>query len=113
MRAPADASSRNFARTSSPAPTSSTWPPCRSRNTGRNRMQHSASPTSGVDWNYFLYMCLSTAAKRKLFLLYCGATLELSPPEAKGQEMHLLDTDSAAARARQVELGKAASVPQI
>src|SRR5450755_3098128 len=44
-----------------------------------------ASPTSGVDWNYFLYMSRSTAAKRKLFLLYCGATLEFSPPKAKGE----------------------------
>jgi hypothetical protein len=36
-----------------------------------------ASPTCGVDWNYFLYMSLSTPAKRKLFLLYCSATIEL------------------------------------
>ena len=35
-----------------------------------------ASPTSGVDWNYFLYMSRSMAAKRKLFLLYCSATIE-------------------------------------
>src|SRR5882762_1731778 len=35
-----------------------------------------ASPTCGVDWNYFLYMSHSTAAKRKLFLLYCSATIE-------------------------------------
>src|ERR1700730_14328050 len=38
-----------------------------------------ASPTSGVDWNYFLYMSHSTPAKRKLFLLYCSATIEFSP----------------------------------
>src|ERR1700730_12181950 len=44
-----------------------------------------ASPTSGVDWNYFLYMSRSTAAKRKLFLLYCSATIEFSPPKAKAQ----------------------------
>ena len=41
-----------------------------------------ASPTCGVDWNYFLYMSRSTPAKRKLFLLYCSATIEFSPPEA-------------------------------
>jgi hypothetical protein len=35
-----------------------------------------ASPTSGVDWNYFLYMSRSMVAKRKLFLLRCGATVE-------------------------------------
>ena len=36
-----------------------------------------ASPTYGVDWNYFLYMSRSMPAKRKLFLLYCGATIEV------------------------------------
>src|SRR5467141_696956 len=55
-----------------------------------------ASPTYGVDWNYFLYMSRSMPAKRKLFLLYCSATIEVSPPKAKVQEMHLLDKDSAA-----------------
>jgi hypothetical protein len=35
-----------------------------------------AAPTCGVDWNYFLYMSHSTPAKRKLFLLYCSATIE-------------------------------------
>src|SRR5260370_31342226 len=44
-----------------------------------------APPTSGVDWNYFLYMSRSTPAKRKLFLLYCSATIEFSPAKAKGQ----------------------------
>src|ERR1700737_1724275 len=44
-----------------------------------------ASPTCGVDWNYFLYMSRSTPAKRNLFLLYCSATIEFSPPKAKGQ----------------------------
>ena len=44
-----------------------------------------ASPTSGVDWNYFLYMCRCERAKRKLFLLFCTATIEFSPPNAKGQ----------------------------
>src|ERR1700691_4750337 len=44
-----------------------------------------ASPTYGVDWNYFLYMSHSTSAKRKLFLLYCVATIEFSPSKAKGQ----------------------------
>jgi hypothetical protein len=44
-----------------------------------------ASPTYGVDWNYFLYMSHSTSAKRKLFLLYCVATIEFSPAKAKGQ----------------------------
>src|SRR6202035_304107 len=38
-----------------------------------------ASPTYGVDWNYFLYMSHHAAAKRKLFLLYCSATIEFSP----------------------------------
>src|SRR6478736_9005792 len=44
-----------------------------------------ASPTYGVDWNYFLYMSHSMPAKRKLFLLYCSATIEFSPPESKRQ----------------------------
>src|ERR1700674_4682472 len=44
-----------------------------------------ASPTCGVDWNYFLYMSRSTPAKRNLFLLYCSATIEFSPSKAKGQ----------------------------
>ena len=44
-----------------------------------------ASPTYGVDWNYFLYMSHSARAKRKLFLLYCVATIEFSPSKAKGQ----------------------------
>src|SRR6266436_9678609 len=44
-----------------------------------------ASPTCGVDWNYFLYMSRSSAAKRKLFLLYCSATIEFSAPKAKAQ----------------------------
>src|ERR1700730_6588316 len=44
-----------------------------------------ASPTCGVDWNYFLYMSHSTPAKRNLFLLYCSATIEFLSPEAKGQ----------------------------
>src|SRR4030088_1898827 len=44
-----------------------------------------ASPTSGVDWNSFLYMSRSSVAKRKLFLLYCSATIEFYPPKAKGQ----------------------------
>src|SRR6202163_62290 len=42
-----------------------------------------ASPTSGVDWNYFLYMSHSTPAKRKLFLLYCNATIEFPPLSPK------------------------------
>jgi hypothetical protein len=33
--------------------------------------------------------------KGKLFLSYCSATIEFLPAEAKGPEMHLLDTDSA------------------
>jgi hypothetical protein len=44
-----------------------------------------ASPTYGVDWNYFLYMSHPTSAKRKLFLLYCDATIEFSPAKAKSQ----------------------------
>ncbi len=44
-----------------------------------------SSPTSGVDWNYFLYMSHSALAKRKLFLLYCIATIEFSTSKAKGQ----------------------------
>src|SRR6266487_4466278 len=43
------------------------------------------SPTYGVDWNYFLYMSRSMPAKRKLFLLYCGATIENFAPTAKVQ----------------------------
>src|ERR1700704_1685864 len=44
-----------------------------------------ASPTYGVDWNYFLYMSRPEPAKRKLFLLYCAATIEFSPSKAKAQ----------------------------
>ncbi len=44
-----------------------------------------ASPTSGVDWNYFLYMCRFERAKRKFFLLFRVATIEFSPPNAKWQ----------------------------
>src|SRR4051812_25698697 len=42
-------------------------------------------PKVRVDWNYFLYMCLFTLAKRNLFLLYCSATIEFPTPGAKGQ----------------------------
>src|SRR3569832_1762514 len=44
-----------------------------------------AYPTFRVDWNYFLYISDFTAAKRKLFLLYCSATIEFQPLTAKGQ----------------------------
>src|SRR5207302_7791916 len=44
-----------------------------------------APPTFGVDWNYFLYISDFTVAKRKLFLLYCTATIEFPPSAAKGQ----------------------------
>src|ERR1700694_1380214 len=44
-----------------------------------------ASPTTGVDWNYFLYMSHSEPAKRRLFLLYCNATIEFSPANSKAQ----------------------------
>src|SRR6266480_1538094 len=94
MRAPAAASRRNFARASSPAPMSSTGPACISRNTGRNRMRRSLPQLMGVDWNYFLYMSRSMPAKRKLFLLYCGATIENFAPKGQGPKMHLLDKDS-------------------
>src|SRR5271165_2559250 len=45
-------------------------------------------------------MSRSTPAKRKLFLLYCSATIEFSPPDAKGHEMHLLNNESAHDRSR-------------
>src|ERR1700675_2264238 len=45
-------------------------------------------------------MSRSTLAKRKLFLLYCSATIEFSPPDAKGHEMHLLNNESAQDRLR-------------
>jgi hypothetical protein len=44
-----------------------------------------ASPAYGVDGNYFPFMSRSSPTKRKLFLLYCGATIEFSPPKAKGR----------------------------
>src|SRR5437763_8740836 len=42
-------------------------------------------PNLWVDGNYFLYMSCPRLAKRKLFLLYCSATIEFSPPESKAQ----------------------------
>src|SRR5258708_29249701 len=44
-----------------------------------------ASPTCGVDWNYFLYMSHPTPAKRKLLFLYRSATIEFSPSKSNGQ----------------------------
>src|ERR1700721_724876 len=44
-----------------------------------------ASPTNGVDWNYFLYMSRLTPAKRKLLLIYCSATIEFSSSKSDGQ----------------------------
>src|SRR4029453_7488545 len=39
-------------------------------------------------------MSRSRATKRKLFLLYCSATLEFFNSQVQGQEMHLLDNES-------------------
>src|SRR5258708_37791817 len=72
-----------------------------------------ASPTSGGDWNYFLYMSRSMPPKRKLFLLYCTATIEVSPPKTKGPEMHLLDKDSAADPLRWTDPTEGSLVRQI
>src|SRR5260370_2277761 len=72
-----------------------------------------ASPTSGVDWNYFLYMSRSMPAKRKLFLLYCNAIIEVSPPKAKVQEMHLRDKDSATDQLRWTDPTEGYPVRQI
>src|ERR1700722_4937858 len=44
-----------------------------------------ASPTNGVDWNYFLYMSHLAPAKRKLLLIYCSATIEFSSSKSNGQ----------------------------
>jgi hypothetical protein len=43
------------------------------------------SPACGVDGNYFPFMSRSSPSKRKLFLLYCSATIEFSTPKAKGR----------------------------
>src|SRR6478735_8229506 len=72
-----------------------------------------ASPTYGVDWNYFLYMSHSMPAKRKLFLLHCTATIEVSPPKAKVQEMHLLDKDFATDQLRWTDPADGSPVRQI
>src|SRR6267154_1026667 len=103
IRAPAASNRRSLARTNSPAPTSRIGPDCRSRNTGKNRIRYSASPNSGVDWNYFLYMSRSSRAKRKLFLLYCDATIEFFYFEVQVAEMHLLDNDQPTDRLRPPE----------
>ena len=43
-----------------------------------------ASPTSGLTGIIF-YICLIDVAKRKLFLLYCSATIEFFASEGQGQ----------------------------
>ena len=60
------------------------------------------------------YICLDqAAAKRKLFLLYCSATLEFFHSEVQGQEMHLLDNESGGHGLRPAAFTKASSVPKI
>ena len=72
-----------------------------------------ASPTCGVDWNYFLYMSRSTAAKRKLFLLYCSATIEFSPPKSKAQRCIFSTTNPRRHGCAARSLTEASSVPKI
>src|SRR6202011_4791612 len=58
-------------------------------------------------------MSRSSLAKRKLFLLYCSATIEFSPPNAKGHEMHVLNNESATDRLRWAAPANGNVVPQI
>jgi len=58
-------------------------------------------------------MSRSRATKRKLFLLYCGATLEFFNSKVQGEEMHLLDNESSGHGLRPAALTKASSVPKI
>src|SRR6185295_8118152 len=58
-------------------------------------------------------MSRSRATKRKLFLLYCGATLEFFNSQVQGPEMHLLDNESAGHGSRPAGFNKASSVPKI
>src|ERR1700724_1798487 len=58
-------------------------------------------------------MSRSSLAKRKLFLLYCSATIEFSPPNAKGHEMHVLNNESASDRLRWAAPANGNVVPQI
>src|ERR1700726_2258637 len=58
-------------------------------------------------------MCLSTPAKRKLFLLYCVSTIEFSPLKAKGRKMHLLNRETVGDRLRQTPVDHVTSVPSI
>jgi hypothetical protein len=44
-----------------------------------------AFPASGDGWNYLLYRSLLKPTKRKIFLLYCSATIEFSSAQAKGR----------------------------
>ena len=55
---------RNFARARSPAPTSSTGPVCRSRNTGRNRIRYSLPRLTGLTGIIF-YICLIRRPQRE------------------------------------------------
>src|SRR3954449_13622927 len=58
-------------------------------------------------------MSRAMAAKRKLFLLYCSATLEFFHSEVPGPEMHLLDNESGGHGQRPGAFTKAPAVPKI
>src|SRR5262249_46078781 len=58
-------------------------------------------------------MSRSSLAKRKLFLLYCGATLEFFHSQVQGAEMHLLNSESGAIGQQPAAFNKASSVPKI
>src|SRR5262245_42842869 len=58
-------------------------------------------------------MSRSRAAKRKLFLLYCNATLEFFHSQVQGAEMHLLDHESSGHGLQPEALHQASSVPKI
>ena len=80
------------------APTSSTGPACRSRNTGRNRMRYSLPRLPGLTGIIF-YICLVQRSQREnYFFSIAAATIEFSPPDGQGPEMHLLDNDSVKTR---------------
>ena len=63
-----------LARKSSPAPTRTTGPVLRSRNTGKNRMRYSLPPHTGLTGIIF-YICLISSAQRENFLFSSAVQL--------------------------------------
>src|SRR5258707_9920407 len=58
-------------------------------------------------------MSRAMAAKRKLFLLYCSATLEFFHSQVQGPEMHLLNSESGGGGLQPAAFNEASSVPKI